>query len=243
MRFLGAEPPGRAGLDIAALREAARTGSAAGRRMLFLPLAVGLGATIVGVIAWAALASASAPTALAPGPRAGTTTGPAGTAMPTPTGMPRPSLGAPLLPDGPSSITGGPAAPQGRADWVMVLSALDTNRSRAFAIGSLATLGHVYAQGSTILNDDRRRLRALRSAGFFARGLRPSLAAVRLIRAEPGIIVLEVRDLLLPYTIVDHAGDAIEHRPGRGAQTWQVSLVPSPRWPGQWLISSIRPAS
>jgi hypothetical protein len=131
-------------------------------------------------------------------------------------------------------------AAQGRADWRSVLSALDTIRSRAFATGSVALLDRVYAQGRAVLSEDGRRLDDLRSAGLRARGLRPSLVAVRPIRAEPGAVVLEIRDRLPPYTIVDHNGDVVERRPGRGEETWQVTLVPAAASPRQWLISSIR---
>jgi hypothetical protein len=141
---------------------------------------------------------------------------------------------------GASSINGGPRAAQGRADWLSVLSALDTIRSRAFATGSVASLDHVYAQGSAVLSEDRRRLGDLRSAGLLARGLRPELLAVQPIRAEPGTVVLQVRDRLPPYTIVDHNGNLVERRRGRGEETWKVTVVPAAVSPGQWHISSIQ---
>jgi hypothetical protein len=145
----------------------------------------------------------------------------------------------PLLP-GHSSIAGGPAAAQGRADWLPVLSALDTIRSRAFATGDVASLDLVYARGSSVLSEDRRRLGDLRSVGMLARGLRPALVAARRIRAEPGTVVLEVRDRLPPYTIVDRDGGVLEWRPGRAEETWEVTIVPAAASPGQWRISSIR---
>jgi len=154
--------------------------------------------------------------------------------------MPRPSRGAPPLASSSSSIIVLPAGAQGRADWLPVLSALDMTRSRAFATGSVALLNHVYASGSAVLSEDRRRLDDLRSAGMLARGLQPALVEVRLIRAEPGAVVLEVRDRLSAYTIVDHSGDVAEERAGRGEETWQVTIVPAAASPGQWHISSIR---
>jgi hypothetical protein len=202
-------------------------------------LGVGLGAAIGGGLAWAALTSAGTPAELAPAPGAAAATSSA-TASPTPPAAPRPSPGAPLLPRGQSSIAGGPAAAQGRADWLPVLSALDTIRSRAFATGDVPSLDHVYARGSAVLSEDRRRLGDLRSAGLLARGLRPSLVAVRPISAGPGTVLLEVRDRLPPYSIVDHNGGVVERRPGRGEETWQVTIVPATASPGQWRISSIR---
>jgi hypothetical protein len=121
-----------------------------------------------------------------------------------------------------------------------VLSALDTIRSRAFATGDVASLDLVYARGSAVLSEDRRRIGDLRSVGMLARGLRPSLVAVRPVRAEPGAVVLEVRDRLPPYTIVDRDGGVVERRPGRAEETWQVTIVPAAASPGQWRISSIR---
>src|SRR5215475_14593046 len=236
------EPPDRPGIDVAALREAARTGPAASRRMLTVSLGVGLGAAVGCALAWAALTSASGPAELAPRPRTGAATSAAATTSSTPCARPRPSLEAPL-PDGHSSITSQPAVAQGHADWLPVLSALDRNRSRAFATGGVAAPGKVYAPGSAALNVDRRRLSALRSAGLFPRGLRPSRAMVRPIRADVGSVVLEVCDRLPPYTIVDHVGDAVELRPGRSEQTWHVTIVPVPGSPGQWFISSIRLAA
>jgi hypothetical protein len=53
-------------------------------------------------------------------------------------------------------------------------------------------------------------------------------------------VVLQVRDLLPPYTIVDHGRHVMERRSGRGEETWQVTIVPAATSPGQWCISSIR---
>jgi hypothetical protein len=208
-----------------------------------VPLGIGLGAAIGGGLAWAALTSAGAPPELAPAPGAAAATSPAPTASPIAPAAARPSPGAPLLRGGHSSIAGGPAAAQGRADWLPVLSALDTIRSRAFATGDVPLFDQVYARGSAVLSEDRRRLGDLRSAGLLARGLRPSLVAVRPISAGPGTVVLEVRDRLAPYTIVDHNGGVVERRPGRGEETWQVTIVPATASPGQWRISSIRLAA
>ncbi len=240
MQFLRDEPTGRAELDVAALRAAAKTSPAAGSRKGLVPLGVALGAAIGGCLIWAVLTGTNAPSELAPAPRAGAAASPIPTAFPPPPAMPRPSRSAAQVPGGSSSIIVIPGGAQGRADWLPVLSALDTIRSRAFATGSVALLNHVYARGSAVLSEDRRRLGDLRSAGLLARGLRPALVEVRLIRAEPGAVVLEVRDRLPPYTIVDHSGDVAERRPGRGEETWQVTIVPAAASPGQWHISSIR---
>jgi hypothetical protein len=240
VQFPRDEPIGRAELDVAALRAAAKTGPAASRRKGLVRLGVAFGAAIGGGLTWAALTGTNAPPELAPASRAGAATRPTPTAFPSPPATPRPSRGAQRLPSGPSSIIGGTSTTQGRADWLPVLSALDTIRSRAFATGSVALLNHVYARGSAVLSEDRRRLGHLRSAGLLARGLRLALVEVRLIRAEPGALVLEVRDRLPPYTIVDHSGDVAERRPGRGEETWQVTIVPAAESPGQWHISSIR---
>jgi hypothetical protein len=234
------EPAGRAELDVAALRAAAKTGPPASSRRVLVRLGVALCAAIGGGLACAALTSTNASPELAPAPRVGAAASPAPTATPTPPAAPRPSRDARHVPSGPSPITGGPGAAQGHADWLPALSALDTIRSRAFATGSVALLNHVYAQGSAVLSEDRRRLEDLRSAGLLARGLRPALVAVGVIRAEPGTIVLKVRDCLPSYTIVDHSGDVVERRPGRGEETWQVTIVPAATSPGHWHISSIR---
>lgn len=205
-----------------------------------MPLGVGLGAGIGGGLVWAALTSSSTPAELAPAPGPAVATSSAPTASPTSPATPRRSPGASLPSGGHASVAGGPAAVQGRADWLPVLSALDTRRSRAFATGDVPSLDQVYARGSAALSEDRRRLGDLRSAGLLARGLRPSLVAVRPIRAEPGAVVLEVRDRLPPYTIVDHNGGVVEQRPGRAEETWQVTIVPAAASPGQWRVSSIR---
>lgn len=208
------DQPGAASPDIAALRAVAlaRTQPASRQGRLAVALLGALAAAVVVGFAWAALTSASEPVRLEP---------------------PRSSAA--------SAAQASPVASVDRVDWRPVLADLDTLRSQAFATGEIELLDRVYAPASAVLAEDRWRLTELRTAGLSARGLRLSLVTVRLVRAEAGGVMLEVRDRLLAYVLVDRNGTVVERRQGRGAQSWQVSIVPAGEPADEWRISSIEP--
>ena len=109
--------------------------------------------------------------------------------------------------------------------WAATLSALDATRSRAFADADAVRLEQVYAPGAPALGRDRSALRQLAATGLRADGLRLVAVEVRRLDRDAGRVRLRVEDVMPAYRLVDQAATVVESRPGRGRQSWTVTLA------------------
>lgn len=121
-------------------------------------------------------------------------------------------------------------------DWAGIVARLDAQRSEAFTAGDLAGLDSVYARDSPAGERDRSALRRLVAAGLRTRGLHLRTVSVKRSSLDGDAARLLVEDTLDPYVLVDSAGHRVQRRPGRGQQTWSVTLV---RQSGTWKIADI----
>ena len=135
----------------------------------------------------------------------------------------------------PSERTGA-AAPEVR--WAEVLAALDAERSAAFDTGDVERLADVYATGSPAGRRDRHQLQELQRAGLRAEGLRLDVRRVteQEDRGTERQVRLRVVDVLRRHRLVDGAGAVVEHRPGRTARTWWVTLALED---GRWRVYDV----
>ena len=148
-------------------------------------------------------------------------------------------VGGPRGPVSPSVLASAPSP------WVAVVTGLDARRAAAFADGSPAELGTVYATGSPAGARDAAALRSLVAAGGTAHGVRPRVRSVSAISPAgtipadaTGRVVLAVVDELPPAIVVDASGRSTV-RPGRGERRWRLTLV---RTAGQWRIEDVAAA-
>ncbi len=121
-------------------------------------------------------------------------------------------------------------------DWAGVMARLDARRSRAFAAGDLGGLDGVYASDSPAGARDRLLLRRLVAAGLRTRGLHLRTVSVRRGSLDADAARLLVDDTMDSYVLVDSSGRRVQQRPGRGRQTWSVTLV---RSAGTWKVADI----
>jgi hypothetical protein len=145
------------------------------------------------------------------------------------------STGAPAVVPPAGSGSPGPAS----TDWMLVLSALDSRRDRAFIDADAADLAAVYAPGSEALAADRATLARLVSAGVHADGLGLRLLSVTRagVPAAGGPVSLLVHDVLPAYRLAG-PGNASVPVAGRAERVWTVQL----RWGGGvagWQIESV----
>jgi len=119
-----------------------------------------------------------------------------------------------------------------------VLRSLDDTRERAFARGDPALLGTVYAPGGSAGRADADVLGALVAAGRTATGVRHEVTAVVPLSSCMSRARMQVTDVLTPQVVRDTAGARVQERPGRGQQTYTVSLV---LLGGGWHIEQVGP--
>ncbi len=209
-----------------------------------LLLVAGLGAAIGAGLVWATLGSPAGPAGLdspTGGPAAHTVTAPGES-----TEMPSAEVGGNSAADARTaraSRSTESAVSLTDADWPPIIEGLDDRRSRAFATGEAKLLTQVYALDSPALVVDRRRLADLRGRRVTATGLRLVVRGVRVASAAPDIVVLQVRDEIPAYDLVDEHGAVVEHRPGRGSRSWRITLQPAHAALGEWRISKIEPVT
>jgi hypothetical protein len=152
------------------------------------------------------------------------------------TAAPLPGASSPVRSPSPSTAETAGRGP----DWRQVLVALDARRSEAFARGESLALARVYAAGSRPLARDTEALRRLVAAGVTAPGLRLEVSQVRPLSVEPRRALLSVVDRLPAHDLIARDGTVREHRPGRGPQAWQITVVPAPGRPaGEWRIAAV----
>ncbi len=132
--------------------------------------------------------------------------------------------------------TGPASSSEPEQSWAEVLGALDAERSAAFAAGDVDRLARVYTAGSPAGRRDRRQLTGLRGAGLRAEGLRLRILRVTELRRTQRHVRLRVVDVLRPHRVVDGSGVLVEHRPGRTAVTWTVTLALEG---GRWQVYDV----
>jgi hypothetical protein len=141
---------------------------------------------------------------------------------------------ASATPTGAVVMSGTPAALP--TDWPTVVDALDQTRESAFSVGSPTLLAEVYAAGSAVGASDTAALDALVRQGRTVSGVRHQLRGVTAVQTTSTGATLRVTDTLDAQVVLDDLGNAVERRPGRGEQTYELTLVAGP---DGWRINKI----
>jgi hypothetical protein len=137
-----------------------------------------------------------------------------------------------------------PASQQPTAtSWLSVMSSLERARARAYALGHVAVLDDVYADGSRVGAADRRLLSRMAARGERAAGLRAFVQAARVLRMSGGRLTLRVADALTSYDVIGPHGQVVRHGLGRPAREWRVVLVRTRAGWRIWSISGQEPAA
>lgn len=139
-------------------------------------------------------------------------------------------------PPAPAASPDAPVRDRVHPSWAAVLARLDARRADAFEAGEADLLDGVYSAGSPARRRDRARLGTLVAAGLRAQSLHLRARSVTVRREDPARTLLRVVDVLDPYDLRDAAGALAQHRPGRGATSWLVTLV---REPAGWRIYDV----
>lgn len=157
-----------------------------------------------------------------PAPLAPSTAGPStSTAPSTPRATPSPSDSAPAV------VAPGAAPSSGPADWLLVMTQLDAQRTAALSSLDVDLLLGYAAAGSSALADDEALIGKLEVRGLRPVGLATSIDSAEVEGSASGATVLRVVDHRGPYTLVDQAGAVVEQVAGSAARTWRVTLEPS----------------
>lgn len=116
------------------------------------------------------------------------------------------------------------------------LRAWDTQRSAAYAAGSVRMLRDLYVAGSRAGRADLRLLRAWTERGLRVEGLRTQVLGLRVVAQRPDRLVLRVTDRLVAGEAVGEAGGT--PLPRDRADTRVLTLVRGSD--GAWRVAAVR---
>ncbi|MEV8372456.1 protein kinase family protein [Kribbella sp. NPDC056861] len=149
------------------------------------------------------------------------------TTHPTPTPTPQPT-------PTPSRM---PSAAKDQ-QWLQILQALDSSRSRAFARLDPGELNAVYVSGSPPWTADRKLIATYRSQRLRIEDLRLEIKTVKIEAANPKTVVLRIVDRLVAGAAVSSSGQRTAFPPGTPTSR-RITLTAN--GPG-WRISAIAAA-
>lgn len=132
---------------------------------------------------------------------------------------------APAPPPDPTVVTGDLAA----ADWLAVVTELDSRRAHALITRDVAFLDLVYVAPSVLADADGRTIQDLTDTDRTLAGAAHVVSTVRWQSTEAdGSVRLTVSDELPPYPILSAAGTKVGTTVGRGATQQVMVLQPTP---------------